>query len=151
MPRTTDQQYIERYIYVRVVWQQFNRYFGYLTSRSQSYLHDYFQPDLNLKDSQLIAYRRLVSGTRPALPRQAGRAFAQLRRAIDTGTPESGARSTAMAGGRTIHISGIRHSRVDTNRLASALLGHLRTQRVSQDADREKRTTSSGKSSSGTS
>ena len=134
MPRTTNKQYIYRYVVIQVAWRQYPSYFAQLSSGSQSHLHDYFRPACEWGDRELLAHRRRVSMARPALPQQAGRAYAQLMRVVDAAERQPAARARVGTGKlRSVQVRGVRRASPDTERLVRVLIQWALTHRDELD------------------
>ena len=97
MPRVTDQEHIARYRALHRVWLEHQGWFRYASAQSQWYLHDYYQPSLELTDEQVLAHRRDVRELRPALAQQAGRAYVGLLVGMFEGVHELGALTTVVS------------------------------------------------------
>lgn len=78
MPRLTAKQYLKAHDQLRRFWLRDNRLFAELTPTEQWQLHDYFKPDKDWSDLELLAHREQISKERPSLPHQAGRALAKF-------------------------------------------------------------------------
>lgn len=78
MPRLTNTTYLQMHRLVRSIWNDNLMVFGYVSHSDQRYLHQYFQPDSQPTDLELLAHRRRVSKKAPSLPQCAGRAFSHL-------------------------------------------------------------------------
>jgi len=78
MPRLTAKQYLKAHDQLRRFWLHDNRLFAELSPTEQWQLHDYFKPDKDWSDLELLAHREHISKQRPSLPHQAGRALTRL-------------------------------------------------------------------------
>lgn len=78
MPRLDTAHYLESHHRLRKLWHKNHGLFADLTPVEQWMLHNFFRPDADLTDEQLIAYRKRVTAERPGLPQQAGKALAQF-------------------------------------------------------------------------
>jgi hypothetical protein len=78
MPRLSDRQYLKAYRQLRRFWLHDSSIFSYLSSAEQWQSHAFFQPSHELTDQELLGHRVTITGERPSLPHQAGRALAKL-------------------------------------------------------------------------
>jgi hypothetical protein len=85
MPRTTNQQYLAAYRFLRAVWcESDGGVFAELSPQEQWYLHDYLRPSEQLSDEALLAHCKEISIQRPSLPQCAGRALKFLQAVLET-------------------------------------------------------------------
>lgn len=109
MPRKNNQTYLAQRAVVQREW--FERYGGalpYLSRSEQLELHRYFATTRDLFDEAALIYRRRISSGNPSLPQRAGRAFANLERAIANPTE-------LLLGGipvrrGTLYVNGLAHA-----------------------------------------
>ncbi|MFL6098595.1 MAG: hypothetical protein ACJ71T_01420 [Actinomycetales bacterium] len=78
MPRLTAKQYLKTHDRIRRLWLQIPSVFAEISPIDQWLLHDFFVPDRDLSDLELLAYRDRVAEQRPSLPHQAGRALSRF-------------------------------------------------------------------------
>lgn len=80
MPRTTDDEYLQRRRDVRQLWSRFSETFMVLSPTDQWRVHDYYQTQSTATDDQLLLERDSLSREGPSLPQAAGKAYHQLNR-----------------------------------------------------------------------
>jgi hypothetical protein len=78
VPRLIAKQYLKAHDQLRRFWLGDHRLFAELSPTEQWQLHDYFKPDTDWSDLELLAHREQVSKQRPSLPHQAGRALSRF-------------------------------------------------------------------------
>ncbi len=92
MPRLTSTNYFFYVSYLHDLWNADPSRFGYLTSRDQGHLHDFFRFTEPLTEAERQEHRRQITQRHPSLPACAGRALRHLAK-----TPSQAERQAAVA------------------------------------------------------
>lgn len=120
MPRLTDTDYLSRRALLRNLWFEDQFVFALLSSLDQRHLHRFFQFIDELTDQQPLAHRTAVSRESPALPAQAGKAYARLMG--ESASPAlTGARSQS---GRRVVVAPLARPTINYKLLSAALLSY---------------------------
>jgi hypothetical protein len=129
MPRLTTKDYLRTHDRLRKIWRNTPRAFSEVSPTDQWQLHDFFKPDRDWSDLELLQYRDHITRERPSLPHQAGRAlerfwtasanFAtnQVRRAKQPATAQRVRQSE-----RKITVKALARPEIDTKQLARAYI-----------------------------
>lgn len=75
MPRLTAKDYLRTHDRLRRLWMHDTRLFAELTPTEQWRLHNFFKPDKDWSDLELLQHREAITAERPSLPHLAGRAL----------------------------------------------------------------------------
>jgi len=117
VPRLSNTDYLKRHRLLHTLWfEHQGTPFSYLSSREQWDLHGYYLPYKDLTDEELLAHRLTITKERPAIPAQAGKAFANLIEGRQTGVMRS------FDGKRWISVRAIVKPEIDLKQLSRALL-----------------------------
>lgn len=127
MARLTDTTYLATHQALRSSWLESPTRFALLSAGEQWALHDYFAPEHNLSDDQLLAYRHEVSKVDPSLPQRAGRALTKWRmKEAPLAAYRERSHSPAPGAKRSreyvVTVFSLVHPEIDPQRLARALL-----------------------------
>lgn len=71
MPRLTTKSYLRTHDKLRKLWLKDLTLFSYVSPTDQWLLHDFFRPDKDWSDLELLQYREHITTQRPSLPHQA--------------------------------------------------------------------------------
>lgn len=132
MPRLTPKQYLRTHSQLRRLWLKSPAVFSYLTPTEQWLSHDFFKPDKDWTDLQLLQHRDAVTASRPSLPHRAGRtvnrfwdvaAAVGLRQVRATKAPAGPAQRVRQQD-RRITVRALVKPEVDAKQLARAFV-HL--------------------------
>lgn len=141
VPRLSTKQYLQTHHRLRKLWLQDHSLFAELAPVEQWILHDFFKPDLDLTDDQLIAHRKQVTAERPGLPHHAGKilrlfwentAALSLRRVRTAKAPAAKRRGSS----RHVVVKSIVRREPDAQQFARALImlaEHINEQQENQD------------------
>ena len=131
MPRLTLNDYLATRDYLADLWNnQDYKGFSALPSSAQRDIHDFFAPAVPMTPHEARMHRQEMTKAFPSLPQKAGRAAAALRDHLE-GRPNKMVErriklstSTFESGGQRyrIRIEGVVREKIDTYRLARALL-----------------------------
>lgn len=144
MPRLNAKTYLKIHQRLRRLWLHDQRLFAELTPAEQWYLHDFFTPDRDHPDEELLRHRKAVTAQRPALPQQAGRALQKfwsttaartLTKVRAAKAPRVPAKQRRLAD-RTISVAAVARPEIDTKLLAKAFI-ELGLQRAKRQAEQE--------------
>lgn len=97
------------------MWGNQRKGFGFISSRDQRYLHEFFRPSETLTEAELIAHRKAISSQHPSLPHQAGWALKHFANPAALKQPPAD-------GKRRIVIHAILRPEPDIKRLTQAFL-----------------------------
>jgi hypothetical protein len=75
MPRLTTRDYLRTHDKLRRLWLRGPALFAEISPTDQWLLHDFFKPERDLTDLELLQHRDEITQQRPSLPHQAGRAL----------------------------------------------------------------------------
>lgn len=129
MPRLTTKNYLRNHDQLRKLWLRDPALFSELSTTHQWLLHDFFRPDQDWSDLQLLQYREAITSQRPSLPHQAGRALSQfwattarvgLKRVRRSKAPVVATR--VRQADRRLIVKPLVHSEIDTKKLARAYI-----------------------------
>ncbi|MDQ1174964.1 hypothetical protein QE430_003271 [Microbacterium testaceum] len=147
MPRLTNKTYLKQRAYLRYEWLEHDGGgMSRLSATEQWDLHGFFAPTEEFTSEQALAHRQDVSGERPSLPQQAGRAYAHLQ-AIEErfaklpprpAVTKSGTRRNYRSKDLNIQVRGLVHPTIDYEKLTSALLEHADNEVRRQAGDTSK-------------
>ncbi|MBA3618024.1 MAG: hypothetical protein H0W56_00200 [Acidothermales bacterium] len=135
MPRLTTHDYLFFHAYLHEVWHNQRKAFSLISTRDQSYLHQYFRPSETLTDPELLVHRNAITAEEPCLPQCAGRALRHLADPLPMKQSTSSDR---------IVLYPLLNPNPDLSRMARALL----RQAMRQVGDEQRGTLSSEDSSS---
>jgi len=130
MPRLTTKDYLRTHDRPRRLWLHDGRLFAELTPTEQWQLHDFFRPDKDWSDLELLQHRDRVTAERPSLPHQAGRAVAKfwttsaklgMRRERAAKAP-AGAAERVRQEDRRLSIKAVARPEVDARKLARTFI-----------------------------
>ncbi len=130
MPRLTTREYLRTHDKLRRLWLRDPSLFAERTPTEQWLLHDFFKPDRDLTDLQLLQHRDEITQQRPSLPHQAGRALnrfwdatAQLavKRVARAKAPAAPAKRVRQAD-RHLTVKSIVKPELDAKKLARAYI-----------------------------
>lgn len=125
MPRLTTQQFLARRHWLVRVWLENQDTFGWLSSRQQGALHEFFRPAELLTDQEAITHRQQCSQVQPSLPAVAGRAYQVLVTAQQAWrqapAPVALGRRNHRLTVDQLHVRAIRRPQPDFKRLARAI------------------------------
>jgi hypothetical protein len=130
VPRLTTHEYLRTHDKLRRLWLRDPKLFAELTPTDQWLLHDFFEPDRDLTDLELLQHRDEITQQRPSLPHQAGRALnrfwdatAQLavRRIARAKAPATPAKRVRQAD-RHLAVKALVKPELDTKKLARVFL-----------------------------
>ena len=130
MPRLNNTNYTNRHRWLRQLWLKSPRTFSILRPNQQWDVHDYYRPSEKLTSKQLLAHRRHITKTRPALPQRASKALMVLAGIAPVPKPTS-----VKYGKRRIVVRALVQPQIDVERLARALMA-LAEHQVSQEMKR---------------
>jgi len=116
MSRLPFTRYLEVRLYLRQVWFEKLMAYGWLSSREQQSLHDYFKPS---KDLDEIDLRQIWQESHNStLPSRAGKAAARLNRLH--GSPH-----TSRSKKRRVVVAAVRRPQINVELLVQAILLHV--------------------------
>jgi len=99
-----------------------------LSAANQWYIHDYFQPSIDMPDMELLEHRRHVSAQRPSLAQSAGKACVMLIRyeaawqeQVRVNQQRQLDRRLRPSNGRVIEVRSVVRPQVDMNKLLKAI------------------------------
>lgn len=130
MPRLAAKDYLRTHDRLRKLWLHDLRLFAELTPTDQWQLHDFFRPDKDWSDLQLLQHRDAVTAERPSLPHQAGRALEKfwtlcVSRAVKqvrTAKAPAGSATRVRQEDRQISIKAVARPEIDVEKLARAYI-----------------------------
>ena len=147
MPRLTTKDYLRTHDRLRQLWLHDEGIFAELRPKDQWLLHEFFIPDQELRDPELLIYRDRVTKQRPSLPHQAGRALSRFWGTTARVGVERVTRTKALASAKRLRQSD-RHlivkplvrSELDVHQLARAFiaLGRERARKQAMKDDQER-------------
>lgn len=155
MPRLTARQYLKTHDRLRSLWLRDARLFSELSPKDQWLLHDFFVPDRELSNLELLQYREAITKERPSLPHQAGRALERFWtttanvavKRVRTAKVPAGPRKRVRQEDRHFTIKPLARSEIDLPKLARAFryvaedqARKRRQQLASTDSDQESTT-----------
>ncbi len=125
MPRLTDKQYLKYRKYLRKLWLTRTGLYANLLPTQQWQIHEYFRPDEELTDKQLLAHRKDITAQYPSLPHQAGRTIKEFGQMLRAKAP-SRATKTTITNKRgqtnTIRTGSVVRPQIDIPMLARVLI-----------------------------
>lgn len=130
MPRLTTKNYLRTHDRLRGLWLHDIRLFAELTPTEQWQLHDFFRPDKDWSDLELLQYRDAIKAERPSLPHQAGRALEKfwtlsanlaVRRVRAAKVPAGSAKRVRQQD-RKFTVKAVARPEIDTQKLARAYI-----------------------------
>jgi hypothetical protein len=128
--RLTTKQYLKTHTQLRRLWLRDNSLFAELSPREQRLLHDFFKPDKDWSDLELLQHRDAITAQRPSLPHQAGRALNRFwettanlaaRRVRAARVPAAPARRVRQQD-RHIVVKSLVRPEIDAQKLARAFI-----------------------------
>jgi hypothetical protein len=130
MPRLSTREYLRVHDKLRRLWLRDPSLFAEISPTDQWLLHDFFRPDRDLTDLELLQHRDEITEQRPSLPHQAGRALnrfwdatAQLavKRVARAKAPATPAKRVRQAD-RHLSVKAIVKPDLDAKKLARAYI-----------------------------
>lgn len=146
MPRLTAKDYLRTHDRLRKLWLRDPSLFAELTPMEQWQLHDFFGPDRDPGDLELLAHREAITVQHPSLPHEAGRALTRFWETSARVAMKRVARTKAPAGptkrvrqqDRKFTIKPLARSELDAQKLSRAFiwLAHDLAKKRSEQQDR---------------
>lgn len=129
MPRLTNNDYLQTRRWLGELWSDHVFLLAYLLPHKQWYLHDYLRFSEDLTDDAALQHRTKSSHDRPALPQQAGRALAQLGRAMDRRAAQPAVITSKRHKVTRVHAGAVVKPQPDIERFVRLLLDLTRLPR----------------------
>jgi hypothetical protein len=122
VPRLTNEQYLERHRALKRIWTEDQAAFGVLPYNQQMDIHQYFVPNIDLTDDELIRHRHGIQNRQPSRPQRASKACVKIELAVRKNSHRSVAAVPVPRGKRKITVTAIARPEPDLKRFAEALL-----------------------------
>lgn len=131
MPRLTAKNYLRTHDRLRKLWLQDPRLFAEPSPNEQWQLHDFFKPDKNWSDLELLQHREAITVERSSLPHQAGRALAKFwatsakvaMKRVRAAKVPAGSIKRMRQEDRQISVKAVARPVLDPHKLARAFIG----------------------------
>jgi len=145
MPRLTTKQYLRTHDQLRRLWVKNPIVFSHITPTEQWQLHDFFRPDKDWTDLQLLQHRDEVTASRPSLPHQAGRALNRfwdkaaavgLKQVRAAKAPAAVAAKRVKQQDRHLTVRVVARPEIDTKKLARAYINLAINMQKRRDQDK---------------
>jgi hypothetical protein len=130
MSRLTARQYLKAHDQLRRLWLRDPALFAEISPTDQWLLHDFFKPDRDLTDLELLGHRDVITQQRPSLPHQAGRSLNRfwdatarvaVKRVARAKAPAAPAERVRQAD-RQLVVKSLVKPEIDVKKLARAFL-----------------------------
>jgi hypothetical protein len=120
MPRTNLSHYLTLHDLLRKIWLEKRASYGHLRPHDQWLLHDYFRPENDWTDAELLEDRSNIIKQRPSLSSQAGKALARFDRLLSTQRPVSPGSTSSKD--REVIVRPVVRPEIDIHKFSRALL-----------------------------
>jgi hypothetical protein len=124
VPRLSNKQYLNQRVFLAKTRREVPGAFSSLTYAQQRDIHDYFQPNENWTEEEVLEHRVVVSRAQPSLPQRAGKHFRQVTVEVELPTQPITARAepTTTTPSTGITVRGLARPAPDSRLIAHALL-----------------------------
>ena len=134
MPRLTSKNYLRTHDRLRRLWLHDPRVFAELAPMEQWQLYDFFKPDKDWSDLELLQHREAITAERPSLPQRAGRALekfwgtsaARALVQVRTAKAPAGNAKRVRQEDRSLTVKAVARPEIDAHKLARAYIGLAR-------------------------